>query len=340
MQINFRVIHKSVVVWLLTTILLIWAMIMLGGVTRLTQSGLSIVEWKPITGVIPPLSDTDWQTAFQDYQQFPEYKMVNQEMSLQEFKFIYLMEYTHRLLGRLLGLVFFIPLIIFWQRQWLSGPMKRQSLIILTLGILQGVIGWYMVKSGLAQVPAVSHYRLALHLGLALWLLGLTVWVLLNYINNTEHHRQKIPALFLWAIAIQLLTMIYGAFVAGLKAGILYNTFPLMEGQWLPAEWAFHKPLWTNFFENPVTVQWLHRVLAFLSLALIWSAYFCYRNSVLARSILIWAFAVTIQIALGAFTIIYEVPVSLGTLHQGWAVVVMVIGLVVLYNLRYIHRLS
>ncbi len=319
------------VLWLLATALLIWAMIMLGGVTRLTQSGLSIVEWKPITGVIPPLSDTDWQTAFQSYKQFPEYQMVNQDMTLKEFKFIYLMEYTHRLLGRLLGLVFFIPLVIFWWRQWLPESMKKQSLVILGLCCLQGAVGWYMVKSGLVNVPTVSHYRLALHSELAFCMLGLTVWVLLDYMKGQRNQRHKIPKVFLLVFALQLLTMIYGAFVAGLKAGVLYNTFPLMEGQWLPAEWAFHKPLWLNFFENPVTVQWMHRVLAFLSLGLVWVGYFNYKDSHL---VLIWALSVTMQVVLGALTIVFDVPVSLGALHQAWAAVVMVSGLFVLHQHR------
>jgi cytochrome c oxidase assembly protein subunit 15 len=331
---NAEIQHKSVIIWLLTSCLLIWAMIMLGGVTRLTQSGLSIVEWKPITGIVPPLNDADWQTAFQDYKQFPEYKMMNQEMDLKEFKFIYLMEFSHRLLGRLLGLVFIIPLVIFWRRQRLSGLMKKQSLTILALGFLQGAVGWYMVKSGLVKVPAVSHYRLALHLGLAFWLLGLTAWMLWDYMNGQKSRRQKIPKVFLFAFILQIFTMIYGAFVAGLKAGLFYNTFPLMEEQWLPTEWAFHKPLWINFFENPTTVQWMHRVLAFLSLGAIWCGYFRWRSFAISRYILLWVFSVTVQVILGAFTIIYAVPVSLGTLHQGWAAVVMIVGLFSLHRCR------
>lgn len=328
--------HKSVIFWLLATAILTWAMIMLGGVTRLTQSGLSIVEWKPVTGVVPPLSSTDWETAFQSYKQFPEYQMVNQDMTLKEFKFIYLMEYSHRLLGRLLALVLFVPLVIFWCRQRLPDSIKKKSLLILALCFIQGAVGWYMVKSGLVKVPAVSHYRLALHMGLAFSMLGLTVWVLLDYLKGKRSRAHKIPNVFLFVFVVQFLTMIYGAFVAGLKAGVLYNTFPLMEGQWLPAEWAFHKPLWANFFENPVTVQWLHRVLAFFSLGAIWSGYAIHRNSMLAPSVLVWALVVTTQVVLGAFTIVFDVPVSLGTLHQAWAAVVMVVGLVVLHQHK--HR--
>jgi heme a synthase len=160
-------VSKPLIIWPLTTALLIWLMIALGGATRLTHSGLSIVEWKPITGIIPPLTEPDWQKAFEAYQNYPEFKLVNYDMRLKDFKFIYLMEYAHRLLGRLIGLVFLVPLIVFWNQQKLSATLKRRSLMILVLGALQGFMGWYMVKSGLVKDPSVSHYRLTLHLSLA-----------------------------------------------------------------------------------------------------------------------------------------------------------------------------
>ena len=176
-----RKLHLSLLaLWLISTSLLIWGMIVLGGVTRLTHSGLSIVEWKPLTGILPPLTDLDWQAAFTDYQQYPEYKLVNTGMSLGGFKAIYIMEYAHRLLGRLIGLVFIIPLIVFWAQGRLSPLLKKRSLLILGLGLAQGIMGWYMVKSGLVKDPAVSPYRLTAHLALAFWILGLILWTLFD----------------------------------------------------------------------------------------------------------------------------------------------------------------
>ena len=323
---------KALIVWLLATAILIWLMIVLGGATRLTHSGLSIVEWKPITGIIPPLTESDWQKAFEDYQNYPEFKLVNYDMPLKDFKFIYLMEYTHRLLGRLIGLVFLIPLVIFWKYQKLNLSLKRRSITILALGILQGFMGWYMVKSGLVKDPAVSHYRLTIHLALAFWLLGLVLWSSLEIIYPS-HSRTKNKLIWI-AFVFQLLTMIYGGLVAGLKAGHIYNTFPLMEGKWIPFEWAFHKPLWINFFENAALVQWCHRILALISLGLIWGCYFMEIS--LKRSIIkLWAVAVTIQAILGIFTLLYQVPISLGTLHQGWAVVVFGMGILCCFQVSF-----
>ncbi|MBY0462503.1 MAG: COX15/CtaA family protein [Alphaproteobacteria bacterium] len=316
--------NRHLIIWLIATAILIWLMIILGGVTRLTHSGLSIVEWKPITGIIPPITEPDWQKAFTDYKNYPEFKLVNYDMALKDFKFIYLMEYSHRLLGRLIGLVFLIPLVIFWKSQKLNLSLKRRSLMILALGILQGFMGWYMVKSGLVKDPSVSHYRLTLHLALAFWLLGLVLWSLLEVIYPQEtRSRNKL----IWVTFVfQLITMTYGGLVAGLKAGLIYNTFPLMEGKWIPFEWSFYKPIWINFFENAALVQWCHRVLAIVSLCLVW---LCYFTSIpLKRPIVgFWAWTVTIQAILGIFTLLYQVPVALGTLHQGFAVVVFGMGI-------------
>lgn len=299
-------------------------MIVLGGATRLTHSGLSIVEWKPIAGIIPPLTHHDWQKAFADYQNYPEYKLVNYDMSLKDFKFIYLMEYAHRLLGRLIGIVFLIPLLIFWKKHYLSLALKRRSLIILALGALQGFMGWYMVKSGLVKDPSVSHYRLTLHLALAFWLFELVFWSLLE-ILYPRHISAKNKLIWI-TFSIQIFTMLYGGLVAGLKAGLIYNTFPTMEGQWVPSEWAFYKPLWMNFFENAALVQWCHRTLAFISLVTVWACYF--RVSVLQKRIVsLWACAVSLQVILGVVTLVYQVPVTLGALHQGWAVVVFSCGI-------------
>ncbi|MBY0281146.1 MAG: COX15/CtaA family protein [Alphaproteobacteria bacterium] len=326
--------NKFLIVWLITTAVLIWLMIILGGATRLTHSGLSIVEWKPITGIIPPLTELDWQKAFTDYKNYPEFKLVNYDMALKDFKFIYLMEYTHRLLGRLIGLVFLIPLIIFWNHQKLSPSLKRRSLMILALGIAQGFMGWYMVKSGLVKDPNVSHYRLTLHLALAFWLLGLVLWSLLEIIYPPASRNHFQNRLVWVAFCFQLLTMTYGGFVAGLKAGLIYNTFPLMEGRWIPSEWSFYKPLWINFFENAALVQWCHRILALISVGIIGS---CYFNSTPLKRPLIgfWVLAITVQAVLGIFTLLYQVPLSLGVLHQGFAVIVFGIGILCCFQESY-----
>lgn len=316
--------YKPLIIWLAATAILIWLMIILGGATRLTHSGLSIVEWKPITGVIPPLTESDWQKAFEAYQNYPEFKLVNYDMPLKDFKFIYLMEYAHRLMGRLIGLVFFIPLVIFWMRQKLKPSLKRRSIMILILGVLQGFMGWYMVKSGLVKDPAVSHYRLTLHLALAFWLFGFVLWSLLEIITPGQKHTKS---KLIWVTFVfQFITMIYGGLVAGLKAGHIYNTFPLMEGRWIPFEWAFYKPLWVNFFENAALVQWCHRILALVSLGLVWGCY-CRAMPIKKPIIRLWALTVIIQAILGIFTLLYQVPVGLGTLHQGWAVVVFGMGI-------------
>ena len=313
---------RPLVIWLVSTITLIWLMIILGGITRLTHSGLSIVEWKPITGVIPPLTELDWHKAFSDYQNYPEYKLVNNGMNLEDFKFIYLMEYAHRLLARLIGLIFIIPFIIFWKKQKLDTILKRRGIVILTLGFLQGFVGWYMVKSGLIKDPAVSHYRLTLHLALAFGLFGLILWSLLDNIFPRQSYS---PGKLIWGtLGLQLMTMVYGGLVAGLKAGLIYNTFPLMEGMWIPSEWAFYKPLAVNFLENAALVQWCHRVLALVSLGFVWGCYFLRGKTPIIR---VWSWVSTIQAALGVLTLIYQVPVGLGVLHQGWAVAVLTTGL-------------
>jgi cytochrome c oxidase assembly protein subunit 15 len=315
-------------------------MIMLGGATRLTHAGLSIVEWKPITGIIPPLTHPQWLEEFEKYKQFPEYKLINQGMSLSSFQFIYFMEYAHRLLGRLMGLWFMLPLLFFWAHNRLSGMLKKRAIIAFLLGLSQGVLGWYMVKSGLVKDPSVSHYRLTAHLALAIALYGLLFWTALELMHpQSKTSVSGEPPIigrlsFLCSIAI-CLTILYGGLVAGLKAGLIYNTFPLMEEQFIPSEWAFHAPLWLNFFENAATVQWVHRWLALSTLGLIIYTVWKTRNLSINEHIrsvaALFAVAALIQATLGILTLLYQVPVSLGTLHQGTAVVVLSFSLYLFY---------
>lgn len=310
-------VDSTITFWLWGLFVLILAMIMLGGATRLTHSGLSIVEWKPISGIIPPLSFNDWMIEFENYKKTPEYLFINKGMSLDAFKSIFWMEYSHRLLGRFIGLYVLFPMIIFWAREKLTSHLKITCLFLLLLIGFQGFLGWYMVKSGLVEDPAVSPFRLSIHLLMAFALIGLTL--------NAIYRLNAIPHDLLesrssgWSLAnliLVIITIFYGALVAGHKAGLIYNTFPLMEGQWFPSEWNHLKPLWRNFFENHATVQFMHRqlaILAFLSGCVgIWK-----------QKITPWyGLAVLGQALLGIITLLHSVPILLGTLHQGWAVIV------------------
>lgn len=310
-------VDSTITFWLWGLFVLILAMIMLGGATRLTHSGLSIVEWKPISGIIPPLSFNDWMIEFENYKKTPEYLFLNKGMSLDGFKSIFWMEYSHRLLGRFIGLYVLFPMIIFWAREKLTSHLKITCLFLLLLIGFQGFLGWYMVKSGLVQDPAVSPFRLSIHLLMAFALQGLTLNAI--YRLNAIPHDLLASRSSGWSLAnliLVIITIFYGALVAGHKAGLIYNTFPLMEGQWFPSEWNHLKPLWRNFFENHATVQFMHRqlaILAFLSGCVgIWK-----------QKITPWyGIAVLGQALLGIITLLHSVPILLGTLHQGWAVIV------------------
>lgn len=328
--------NRPIIIWLLSTCFLIWLMIILGGATRLTHSGLSIVEWKPLTGIIPPLNQTQWVEEFKKYQQFPEYNLVNKGMSLSSFQFIYFMEYAHRLLGRLMGLWFLIPLLYFWSKNRLSPLLKRRAFFALGLGMFQGFMGWYMVKSGLVKDPTVSHYRLTIHLALAMGLYGLLFWTALEIMLAPKKEGMKpepriIGILsFLCCLALSK-TILYGGFVAGLKAGLIYNTFPLMGGQFIPDEWVFYQPLWLNFLENAALVQWLHRWIAISTIVFIlftsWKTIILSPNRLTRRTSFAFACVAILQGSLGILTLIYGVPVSLGTLHQGIAILLLTLGL-------------
>jgi len=311
-------------------------MIIVGGATRLTHAGLSIVEWKPITGIIPPLNQAQWLIEFEKYQQFPEYKLINKGMSLSSFQFIYFMEYAHRLLGRLLGLWFMIPLVFFWMQKRLTFKIKQRAIIALLLGLAQGFMGWYMVKSGLAKDPSVSHYRLTVHLTLAIGLYALLFWTALQLIHIPPRTSDKteppiIGCLSLLSCGAITLTILYGGLVAGLKAGLIYNTFPLMEGQFIPAEWAFHQPIWINFLENAALVQWMHRWLALSTVGLVlytaWKTVTLSPNKHTHTTAYIFASISLLQATLGVLTLLFQVPVSLGTFHQGTAVLLLSLGL-------------
>jgi cytochrome c oxidase assembly protein subunit 15 len=300
-------------------------MVVIGGITRLTGSGLSIVEWRPVTGILPPLSDADWGDAFGAYQRTPQYRLLNGGMQLAQFQRIFFWEYVHRLVGRLLGVVFLVPLVGFVLKRSLSGALARRLAVVFALVVLQGGLGWFMVKSGLVAAPNVSHYRLAAHLTLALVVLGALFWTWLD-LRTRSSVAVPVPvpvrAALRFALhgvtALLALQIVYGAFTAGLHAGVGYNSFPKMHGRWVPFEALALVPAWRNAFENPATVQFLHR--AFGSLLVVTTATLALLARAAPRAVwratLVLVGGVLVQFSLGVATLVLVVPVSFAALHQ------------------------
>ena len=332
--------------WLLLVAAMVIAMVMLGGATRLTHSGLSMVQWQPLLGVLPPLDDAAWLETFEKYKQFPEYQKINRGMSLAEFKNIFYYEYSHRVLGRSIGLVFAVPFLWFL----LTGRIERRRWKSLTglflLGGLQGLIGWWMVKSGLVDRPDVSHYRLTIHLGVAFLILGALLWVALDLLSESQATGaataavQRLRRWSWFAVALIFLQTLSGGLVAGLDAGFVYNSFPMMNEYWLPPELGDLSPWWKNMFENIVTVQFDHRIGAYLCTALLLWLWFLARPLTLgpaARLALNLVLVVlAIQLVLGISTLLLVVPVWLGVLHQGGALLLFAAAVHLTFRL---HRL-
>lgn len=321
--------HKSVIIWLLTGCALIFSMVVVGGITRLTNSGLSMVDWKLIMGAIPPLSEQEWIATFDQYKHFPEYQEVNFMFTLEEFKSIFFWEYIHRLLGRLIGLVFIIPFFYFLLKDKIKGKLLVKCVIILCMGGFQGFLGWWMVKSGLVNNPDVSHYRLATHLVTAFLTFAFTFWVALELIfekqerPNIPYMRKGVLVLFFFTI----LQIIYGAFVAGLNAGFIMNTWPKMGGTWIAESVTAMEPFWTNFVDGIGGVQFIHRYLAYLVVGvviflLLKSAKF-ELSANQKRSLMVLIGIVFVQFLLGVFTLLYAVPVWLGVIHQVGALLLL-----------------
>jgi len=329
--------ERQIAVWLLICCAILFSLIVLGGVTRLTGSGLSITDWRPVTGVLPPFSEQAWQQEFDLYRASPEYQVVNRGMSMAEFKVIYGYEYAHRLLARLLGLAFAIPLAWFWFRGKIPPRLRWPLVGLLGLGMLQGYMGWFMVASGLVDIPRVSPYRLAAHLSLALIIYAVMFWLALGLMRPRAerapaHIRRGLQPL----LVVVAVTIVSGAFVAGLKAGFVYNTFPLMAGQWVPDGLLHLEPAWRNLFENPATVQFTHRLLGLGTLALVLFLWVRALRLPLSRAQR-YAFhgvgaAAILQVTLGIKTLLMFVPVSLGAAHQGGAVVLLSMVLLALYE--------
>lgn len=322
---NLQIIYrKQVVTWLTICGLLVFCMIIVGGATRLTHSGLSIVEWEPIVGTIPPITDTDWNQVFDEYKGSPEYELVNFGMSLDEFKVIFWWEYFHRLLGRMIGLVFFVPFLYFLMRRRLNSELTTRLLGIFALGGLQGAMGWYMVASGLVDDPNVSQYRLTAHLGIAFLIFGAITWTALSVLYPSKTNLSP-PVKSMYKFAITLNALIFlmvlsGGFVAGLRAGLIYNTFPLMGDTFIPPNLFALNPWWSNFFENMTTVQFDHRIIAYTLAVLIPIFWFRLRRrdvSIRTKNLssLLLALAL-VQISLGVSTLVLYVPTVLGVAHQ------------------------
>lgn len=327
-------------VWLFTLAALVFLMVSVGGATRLTGSGLSITEWQPIIGILPPLSDAAWQEAFAKYQQIPQYQHVNRGMSLDAFKVIYWWEWTHRFLGRLIGLVFFVPFAVFLATRQIPRDLVGRLAGIFLLGGLQGVVGWYMVRSGLADRVDVSQYRLALHLTLALVIfaallsVGLSLGAAPVRLPSTAATRRR-AAIILTMLFLQV---VLGAFVAGLKAGAGYNTWPLMDGRIVPSGLGAMDPWYLNLFENALTVQFNHRAMAYVLMALAaWHAAALFRSEAerpFRTSAIALLAGLLAQAALGVWTLLAQVPLGLGLAHQAGAVAVVGLAVWHLHTMR------
>ncbi len=314
--------NKKVIYWLLTGCFLIFIMVIVGGITRLTDSGLSISNYKLITGTIPPLNETEWQEAFELYQQYPEYQKLHSHFTINDFKSIYFWEWLHRLIGRIIGMVFIIPFIYFLISKQLTKKTIKKCLVLLVLGGFQGFLGWYMVKSGLVDMPDVSHYRLAAHLTTAFLTFAATLWVALDlFYPRKKPANIKFRNLIVVSYIILVIQIIYGAFVAGLKAGLMHNHWPLMnEGKLIHHTVYALDPFYKNLIENPSAIQFVHRTLAYLvviSILILWFKARKLENTSLQRKgINMLLVLVGFQFLLGVFTILYAVPLWLGIAHQ------------------------
>lgn len=339
---------KMIAAWLLSVAGMVFLMVLLGGLTRLTNSGLSMVEWKPLTGWLPPMMEADWQVLFDLYRQSPEFMKVNADMDLQGFESIFWLEFIHRVWGRLIGLVFFLPFVVFVWRGWVDKSLGLRLGALFVLGGLQGAMGWFMVMSGLVDDPDVSQYRLTAHFGLALLIMAGLIWTALRVLfpepyDSYHQDSEQLSRAAHWLFGLISLTALSGGFVAGLDAGLYYNTFPLMDGSFIPADYFELTPWWINFFEHVPTVQFDHRLLAevtFFAVLLFW---FMARKAHLAprtrRAVNLMALMVLLQVTLGISTLLMYVPVALASAHQMGAVVLFSLTTWVAFEFR-LKRLS
>lgn len=316
---------KAIEYWLYVCCGLVFAMVLLGGITRLTESGLSIVHWRPFTGWIPPMNEAAWTAVFDSYRQSPEFQKLNFWMALDDFKRIFWLEYLHRVLGRIIGIVYFLPFAWFLIRYRLPAGLTGRLTILFVLGGLQGVLGWYMVKSGLVDQPSVSQYRLAAHLGLAVVIYAAMLVTALSLrtppggaISTSGGARNLSILIFV--------TMIWGAFVAGMDGGAVFTTFPLMDGRLVPPNALAISPVWLNLFENIGTVQFIHRVLAVCTVIASLRFWWVHRNQASRATALVAVFA-ALQFCLGIATILSGASIYIAWAHQGGAMVLFTVAL-------------
>jgi cytochrome c oxidase assembly protein subunit 15 len=345
--------RRTIGLWLALWAAMVLLTVVIGGITRLTESGLSITEWKPVSGVLPPLSATDWEAEFSRYRQIPEYQVHNTGMTLAGFKQIYLVEYVHRLWARLVGLAFAVPFLVFSARRMLDGPLARRLGLLLVLLALQGAMGWYMVKSGLTLRTDVSQYRLAAHLGLALVIYVITVWTAADLLSGGQSASRSVgtpvrpsdpPTAWgglRWVAAgfaaYVFITILSGAFVAGLDAGKTWNTFPLMGGSVVPPGYGALSPWYLNLFENPAAVQFHHRLLGVGVLFGAFALWAAGRRSAPAsaqRPLAALALLAMAQAGLGVATLLLRVPIPIAALHQAGAVLVLTAAVLALHGFQ------
>jgi heme a synthase len=323
----------AVRLWLFAVAAMIFLTLVVGGATRLTESGLSIVEWKPVTGVLPPMSQGDWQAEFTKYQAIPQYRERNAGMSLDQFKAIYWWEWTHRLLARSTGMVFLLPFLFFLWRGWIPNDLKWRLWSIFGAGAALGAVGWWMVSSGLAGSDrvSVSQYRLAFHLTLACAIYAAVLWTAQGLTRHGEGVRRRMRLTSFGIMVLVLFQIYLGALVAGLHAGLVFNTWPLIDGAFIPdaARLWFETPWWRNLFENTLTVQFDHRMVAYT----VWLVALVHlvdarRTQCAMAGALTLAVVVTLQAALGIVTLLHQAPLDLALSHQFFAIVVFTIAIV------------
>lgn len=331
--------RRTTSVWLAFCCFLVFLMVVVGGITRLTGSGLSIVEWQPVAGVLPPTSDAQWQELFEKYQKTPDYRQKNPGMDVGGFKKIFWWEYIHRLLGRVIGVVFLLPFLWLLFKGKLDEDVAWKLGGIFVLGAVQGALGWFMVQSGLVQEPRVDSLRLAAHLGLAFLIFGAMLWVAMDLVrrerlNNTAGLRGRSGAM----TALVFLQVLSGALVAGIHAGKAYNTFPLMDGHFIPPDIAVLEPWWANLAYNMAAVQFAHRILALTVAAMAIGLWLEVRRDLPNPRARYWSnlllLAIVLQVSIGIVTLLMGVPVNLGVLHQAGAVAVFSVAIALRHALR------
>ena len=340
---------KCIFVWLIICSLMVAIMVIIGGLTRSTNSGLSMVEWKIISGIVPPITTNDWIELFNKYKQFPEYRLVNQNITLNDFQFIFWMEYIHRILGRLIFLVVLIPFIFFLKKKLIPQKLKKHFFIIIFLIIAQGLLGWYMVKSGLIDNHDVSQYRLSIHLIMAFIIYGYLLFISLTFYNLIKKRKKYLiknnkQIFFINSLLILLIliTVASGGFVAGLDAGLVYNTFPKMGDSYIPHEIFNIKPIYLNFFENPATVQFNHRLLGFLTFlaAILLFVYSkkCKLHKQIQKKMVLIIFVVILQVILGIGTLLSYVAIPIALTHQLGALILFSLSLWTIKSLPFVSK--